>query len=861
MRHPAVFSSVLVLLPPLLVHCAPADPVEPMPAAAPLERTVPAPEPRSGHRDLVMTSAFCGKCHTAAFAEHAQNTHGRAFTDEEVRLATGRFSQTDCIRCHTPRPVFETGIGLNPLRRFHDLEEGNSCMTCHFKQGVDYAKFEGGKECVGAFDDRVGTVEACASCHRNHGTPYQWEKAITGKLAGNTCVDCHMKTVSRPIAEGGPVREVHLHEFPASRSEEQLRRAYRYEAAIEGNEAVIKVTNKGAGHHFPTELKQRSVESVVIVRDAEGKEIARSRMVFRDPYKRPYGLTLPVNTQILPGETREHRVPIGIADGSVECQLHYKLYYPIEDFHPDLARLLESKQLVFAGIEPSTKPVESAPDVRVRTPETLSPEQASVANLSDFAHPPIGKVEVEIPTGDDPESIRKLVELLQFPVPEAARKATGRLAAIGEKAVPALMGALGSWDNKTWNAAMKALAKIGTPALPAILKGLESDELYTRVHSRELLVQIGWLGGDEKGEAALAAGLKSDNAVDRATAAECLGSLGLGSSIPLLRPLLDDVDPDTVRNAALGLARLNDRESVPAIEAALAAATFPETKADLAFALAKLGSVSGLGTLLDQLDYPDDLIREAAFEKFFAVTAMHLGYEPLAPRPDRLAALADLRSRFATTGGEGWLRTPPKVDPARHSAAVALVDALGDPEMTEATDDARVEQLIAMGDAAVPALVYGLKYAPGFDEKRRRLCACLSDIGSADGAPALQYALRDPVVSVAAWACFALGNVRDPETLPALRRFQDRLLTLKANDAIPAEAGTADSLLAVAAQARLRLGDERAKQDLVALLLSADSDARGTAIAALEEKYGDRRGYDPAAEAAVRRKAVEAWTD
>src|SRR5262249_3113574 len=159
----------------------------------------------------------------------------------------------------------------------------------------------------------VGTVEACASCHRNHGTPFQWEKSPTGKASGRVCIDCHMKEVERPVAVGGPVRTTRQHLFPASRSASQLARADAYDAGIEGNAVVVTIENKGAGHNFPTELKQRAVESLVVVRDADGKEIARSRMTFRDPYKRPYGLELPVNTQIPGGQSREHRVPIGAA--------------------------------------------------------------------------------------------------------------------------------------------------------------------------------------------------------------------------------------------------------------------------------------------------------------------------------------------------------------------------------------------------------------------------------------------------------------------------------------------------------------------------------------------------------------------
>ena len=190
------------------------------------------------HEQKVMTSQFCGSCHPAIYAEHEQSTHGRAFTDAEVRLATGRFSHGDCIVCHTPRPVFETGMGMNPMRRHYGLEEGNTCMTCHWKDGVDYSTFQGGPECTTSFDPRVGLVEACASCHRNHGTPYQWELAPLGKGRDRTCIDCHMSEVTRPVALGEEPRRVRSHAFPGCRSEGQLRKAYAYSAEVEGNEVV-----------------------------------------------------------------------------------------------------------------------------------------------------------------------------------------------------------------------------------------------------------------------------------------------------------------------------------------------------------------------------------------------------------------------------------------------------------------------------------------------------------------------------------------------------------------------------------------------------------------------------------------------
>ena len=327
---------------------------------------------RTAHLDLVSRASYCATCHPEATAEHRQNTHGRAFSDPEVRLATAHFSIEGCIACHTPRPVFETGIGMNPKKRLAHLEEGNDCFSCHARKGYDFSKFVGSaRECKSAFDERVGTVEACASCHKNHGTPYQWENAAHGKLEGNVCIDCHMPKVVRPVAVGEAPRETRRHTFFASRSESQLRRAYAYRTRIDGNEVVVTVENKGAGHNFPTELKQRAVESVVIVRDLDGNEISNSRATYRDPYKRPYGLMLQVNTQIPSGESREYRVPLTVAAGTVETALYYKLYFPIEDQHPTLSRRLETRVIPFSGITPSTKRVESAPELDAHLPEAL----------------------------------------------------------------------------------------------------------------------------------------------------------------------------------------------------------------------------------------------------------------------------------------------------------------------------------------------------------------------------------------------------------------------------------------------------------------------------------------------------------
>jgi HEAT repeat protein len=307
------------------------------------------------------------------------------------------------------------------------------------------------------------------------------------------------------------------------------------------------------------------------------------------------------------------------------------------------------------------------------------------------------------------------------------------------------------------------------------------------------------------------------------------------------------------------------RTAVPALEAALARAHYDETRRDLAYALARLGSPAGMGALLAGLDQRDDLIRESFFELFFAVTGQHQGYEPLAPRPERLEAIAALQAWWAQQGSAELLRPfPSDADPIAEAHAWRLVGDLGGNDMVASTtekDQSMEEELVAMGKYAVPALVRGLKFPPGFAEKRAAICRTLGRIGDARAAPALAATLRDPVLSVAAWAAWALEGLRDPETRAALARYEQRLRTLAASGAVPAEAGPVERLLAQAARSRLFAGDEAARHTLAALLLSEDEFARQLAFEALRERFAEDRGYDPAGDPARRREAAARWME
>jgi hypothetical protein len=92
-------------------------------------------------------------------------------------------------------------------------------------------------------------------------------------------------------------------------------------------------------------------------------------------------------------------------------------------------------------------------------------------------------------------------------------------------------------------------------------------------------------------------------------------------------------------------------------------------------------------------------------------------------------------------------------------------------------------------------------------------------------------------------------------------RYEQRIRTLIARNYVPPEAGPGDRLLAQAARSRLALGDESARHTLASLLLSDDEYTRQLVFDALQRKFGEDRGYDPAADVAARREAAARWME
>jgi hypothetical protein len=115
------------------------------------------------------------------------------------------------------------------------------------------------------------------------------------------------------------------------------------------------------------------------------------------------------------------------------------------------------------------------------------------------------------------------------------------------------------------------------------------------------------------------------------------------------------------------------------------------------------------------------------------------------------------------------------------------------------------------------------------------------------------------VPAVTEWACWALESCGDTDTPAQLRSYEGRIPALVGEDRGAGQNAPADRLLARSARTRLLLGDLRARDQLVGLLLSPNAMAREIAIGALRDRYGEDRGYDAAAEPNERNAAVERW--
>lgn len=289
------------------------------------------------------SSSECRDCHAEVYREWEGSWHARSWTDPDVRALSNDFANTDCIDCHAPRPVFETGVNERVLPRAARRAEGVDCITCHALAGTDQGRMAGTLEradvaCRAKAVPELSRPEFCAPCHNQHQTVTEW--LVTRYAAeGIGCVECHM-----PFRDGDPSRG-RDHTMHGGHSLELVRSAVDLRARRAGQRVLVELENVGAGHSFPTDERSRAADVFWRPRSAEPGPW-RHLYRFRSPYRDEVGLT---STLLRPHELRTIPLEDPEAGGALEVALFYKLTpYWADPERPDPekeARLVERVEL------------------------------------------------------------------------------------------------------------------------------------------------------------------------------------------------------------------------------------------------------------------------------------------------------------------------------------------------------------------------------------------------------------------------------------------------------------------------------------------------------------------------------------
>lgn len=278
--------------------------------------SVQSDPPDTAQARTFTSSRQCQECHAQIYEEWSSSEHANSWTGEDVRTLSNNFANKDCIDCHAPRPVFETGIGERVLPRSSRRAEGVDCITCHQlpEGGMAGTISSDRAACMPVERRELARVELCVSCHDQHETVKQW-RATPYPDAGIDCLTCHMPYTDNDPTKGRDHRCLGGHDIALVRTAVELR------GAAGDNGWTIEVENVAGGHHFPTDERSRAAD--VFWRPLAEPQTVPGRWFHLYRFRSPYRDEVGVPDTLLPfGETRsislEH-------DGPVEVALFYNL--------------------------------------------------------------------------------------------------------------------------------------------------------------------------------------------------------------------------------------------------------------------------------------------------------------------------------------------------------------------------------------------------------------------------------------------------------------------------------------------------------------------------------------------------------
>jgi hypothetical protein len=282
------------------------------------------PAPAAAPRRFA-SSQECRACHAALFAEWEASQHARSWTNPEVRALSNDFANTDCIDCHAPRPLFETGVGKRVLPRAARRAEGVDCIACHLLPDgrVAGTVTNDAVACRPIEVRELVKPEFCAACHDQHQTVEQW-RASAWAAEGVDCSGCHLPERERALPGGGSAAG-RDHGMWGGHDLALVASAVALRARRAGGAVVVEVENVRAGHHFPTDERSRAGDLFWRPLDGQGPGGGRGAWRHLWRFRSPYRHEVDLPDTLLPAhETKRVVIEDPEAAGALEVALFYK---------------------------------------------------------------------------------------------------------------------------------------------------------------------------------------------------------------------------------------------------------------------------------------------------------------------------------------------------------------------------------------------------------------------------------------------------------------------------------------------------------------------------------------------------------
>lgn len=229
------------------------------------------------------TAKNCEPCHQEIYDEWKVSYHGLAWVDPVFKSATQGYTKKECLACHAPKPLMETGLVELPLLREDNLDEGINCYSCHANGNTIHGPL--GEETIfhiTSHNSAFRSVQMCQSCHPSNFNEWQ-ERGYPLDEEKYRCQSCHMSRLKtrRRASQYGPIRAgLLMHDWRGAHSTEKLKEAFnKVSVKADGKtlELSVQIINNAAAHNVPSGISGRKFTFIAQMLDKNKDQLDPGR--------------------------------------------------------------------------------------------------------------------------------------------------------------------------------------------------------------------------------------------------------------------------------------------------------------------------------------------------------------------------------------------------------------------------------------------------------------------------------------------------------------------------------------------------------------------------------------------------------